>query len=152
MAEPKTISVKTFLKKFPNEESARIYFENKRWSGEAACPHCGSKATSLCKDHKPMPYRCKSCRKHFSVRTGTALAESRLPLHKWLLAMHLLTTPRNELCGAKIAAELEITQKSARFLASRIQECWMESKNDYRDDEASNLRSKQHPHMELIND
>ena len=41
-----------------------------------------------------MAYRCKSCRKHFSVRTSTVLAESRLPLLKWLLAIYMLSGAR----------------------------------------------------------
>ena len=41
-----------------------------------------------------MPYRCRDCRQHFSVRTGTVLAESRLSLHKWLMAIYMMTTAR----------------------------------------------------------
>ena len=78
-----TLSTFEFFQKFPNEEAARFFFENRRWGSEAVCGHCGSVDVSECKDHKPMAYRCKDCRKHFSVRTGTVLAESRLPLLKW---------------------------------------------------------------------
>ena len=74
-----TLSTFEFFKKFPNEEEARTFFETRRWAGEPVCGHCGSVAVTECKDHKPMAYRCKDCRKHFSVRTGTVLAESRLP-------------------------------------------------------------------------
>jgi len=94
VSKPEDISLYQFFEKFPDEESARLYFENKRWAGETVCPHCGSHTVSECKNHKPMPYRCKSCRKHFSVRTGTVLVESRLPLKKWLMAMYMLTTAR----------------------------------------------------------
>lgn len=125
MSKPETISLYEFFAKFPNEESARLYFENKRWSGEAVCPHCGSETVSECKDHKPMPYRCKSCRKHFSVRTGTVLAESRLPLHKWLMAMYMMTTARKGISSVQMAKELGVTQKTAWFLAQRIRETWM---------------------------
>ncbi len=75
-----------------------------------------------------MAYRCKSCRKHFSVRTGTVLAESRLPLHKWLMAIYMMTTARKGIPSTQVARELGITQKSAWFLAQRIRETWMNSK------------------------
>jgi transposase-like protein len=78
-----------------------------------------------CKDHKPMPYRCRDCRQHFSVRTGTVLAESRLPLQKWLMAIYMMTTARKGIPSTQMARELGITQKSAWFLAQRIRETWM---------------------------
>ncbi len=77
-----------------------------------------------------MPYRCRSCRKHFSVRTGTVLAESRLPLQKWLLAIFMLTSARKCIPSAQIAQELETTQKSAWLLAKRIRETWINNRND----------------------
>ena len=71
-----------------------------------------------------MPYRCKDCRKHFSVRTGTVLAESRLPLRKWLLATHMLTSARKGIPSTQMARDLGVTQKTAWFLAQRIRETW----------------------------
>lgn len=127
MDKPETISLYEFFKQFPDEEAARKYFEGKRWKGETNCPHCGSLSVSEVKDHKPMPYRCKDCRKHFSVRTGTVLAESRLPLHKWLMAIYMLTTARKGIPSTQMARELGTTQKTAWFLAQRIRETWMQS-------------------------
>ena len=128
MDKPETISFYQFFQQFPNEEAARKYFENKRWKDGVYCPHCGSFAASECKDHKPMPYRCRDCRKHFSVRVGTVLAESRLPLHKWLMAIYMMTTARKGIPSTQMARELGITQKSAWFLAQRIRETWMAGK------------------------
>lgn len=123
--KPETMSLYQFFQRFPNEEAARQYFENNRWAGEVSCPHCGSLSVAEVKDHKPMPYRCRDCRKHFSVRTGTVLAESRLPLHKWLMAIYMMTTARKGIPSTQMAKELGITQKSAWFLAQRIRETWL---------------------------
>lgn len=123
--KPETVSLYQFFQRFPNEEAARLYFENNRWAGEVSCPHCGSFSVAEVKNHKPMPYRCRDCRQHFSVRTGTVLAESRLPLHKWLMAIYMMTTARKGIPSTQMARELGITQKSAWFLAQRIRETWM---------------------------
>lgn len=125
MEKPETLSLYDFFKKFPDEESARLYFEGRRWSSGKYCPRCGGFSVVECKDHKPMPYRCKDCRKHFSVRTGTVLEESRLPLQKWLMAIYMMTTARKGIPSTQMAKELGVTQKSAWFLAQRIREAWM---------------------------
>jgi transposase-like protein len=123
--KPETISLYQFFQRFPNEEAARAYFETNRWNGEVSCPHCGSLSVATVKSMKPMPYRCRDCRQHFSVRTGTVLAESRLPLHKWLMAIYMMTTARKGIPSTQMARELGITQKSAWFLAQRIRETWL---------------------------
>jgi transposase-like protein len=124
MEKPTTISLYDFFKRFPDETAARLYFENGRWASGKYCPHCGSFSVSECVDHKPMAYRCKDCRKHFSVRTGTVLEQSRLPLQKWLMAIYMMTTARKGIPSTQMARELGITQKSAWFLAQRIRETW----------------------------
>ena len=133
MQKPETLSTFEFFRKFPDEEAARKFFEERRWGGEPVCGHCGSVAVTECKDHKPMAYRCKDCRAHFSVRTGTVLAESRLPLLKWLLAIYMLTSARKGIPSTQMARELGITQKSAWFLAQRIRETWLKDRDDHMD-------------------
>jgi len=130
MSQPETISLYEFFQQFPNEEKARLYFEGKRWGDTPYCGHCGSQNVTECKDHKPMAYRCKDCRKHFSVRTGTVLAESRLPLQKWLMAIYMLTTARKGIPSTQMARQLGVTQKTAWFLSQRIRETWLGSKSD----------------------
>ncbi len=130
MDKTKILSLYKFFQRFQNEESAREFFEMKRWNNTPYCAHCGSVEVSECKDHKPMPYRCKGCRKHFSVRTGTVLAESRLPLHKWLMAIYMLTIASKGIPSTQMAKELGVTQKTAWFLYQRIRETWMNNKDN----------------------
>lgn len=125
--KPEPVSLYQFFLRFPGEEAARAYFESNRWHDDVSCPHCGSVSVAAVKSLKPMPYRCRDCRQHFSVRTGTVLAESRLPLHKWLMAIYMMTTARKGIPSTQMARELGITQKSAWFLAQRIRETWMSS-------------------------
>lgn len=124
MPKQKVVSLYELFQRFPDEESARLYFEKKRWPDGVYCGHCASVNIVECKDHKPMAYRCRDCRNHFSVRTGTVLAQSRLPLQVWLMAIYMMTTARKGIPSTQMARELGITQKSSWFLAQRIRETW----------------------------
>lgn len=125
-----TLSLYEFFQRFPDEEVARKFFEGKRWGDEVSCPYCRSISVAEVKSHKPMPYRCRDCRQHFSVRTGTVLAESRLPLHKWLMAIYMMTKACKGIPSTQVARELGITQKSAWFLCHRIRETWLAKSGD----------------------
>ncbi len=122
-----TISLYDFLKKFPTEESAVKFFESKRWDTGKQCPHCRNDNVAVVKNAKPMPYRCRACRKHFSVRTGTVLAESHLPLHKWLMAAYLMTTSRKGISAKQLQRQLGVAYKTAWFLEHRIREAYSKS-------------------------
>lgn len=114
----KDISVLEFLQRIPNKETAIRYLEQLRWGTGQYCPHCDSKR--IAKATKPQPYRCKECRKHFSVRTGTAMESSRISLHNWLMAIYLITVHRKSISSLGLARVLGITQKSAWHLGHRI--------------------------------
>ena len=72
-------------------------------------------------DAVPLP---RDCRRHFSVRTGTVFAHSKLPLQKWLLAAHLLTTARKGVSSVQLARHLDVTRQTAWFLAHRLREAF----------------------------
>ena len=113
-------SLYQLLEMFPDEEAAVEFFENRRWPREPLCPHCGSESTSVVVSGKPMPHRCRTCRKHFSVRTGTVLAESKLPLHKWLMAIYMIHTSRKGISSRQLGKMISVTQRTAWFLLHRI--------------------------------
>ena len=115
-----TISLYEFNQKFPDEAAAVDYFEQRRWNGKPVCPHCGSFDVHETKGRKPMPWRCRDCKQYFSVRTGTVMAESRLPLHKWLMAMYLMVVSRKGISSYQTAKMLGVQQKTAWFLNHRI--------------------------------
>jgi transposase-like protein len=116
-----TISHYEFLQKFPNETAARLYLEQRRWPTGVACPHCGE--CERVQVRKVAGYfRCLSCKEDFTVRTGTIMERSHIPLDKWLHAMYLISTARKGVSSMQLSKELGITQKSAWFLLQRIRE------------------------------
>ena len=116
-------SVLDFFKEYPDEASAVRYFESLRWPNGIRCPYCGSDNVAHCQS--PMPHRCRDCRKHFSVRVGTILQSSKLPLQKWLLAIYILVNSKKGISSVQLAEYLGTTQKTAWFLAHRIRESWL---------------------------
>ena len=123
MAKPKgeKIGLFEFSQMFPDEEAAEKFFENERW-GESGryCPRCGSFRTVERKKRKPLPYRCKDCRKDFSIRTGSVMRRSHVSLDKWLLAMYLLSTSLEGISSRELASDLGIKQDAACLLAHKI--------------------------------
>ena len=75
-------------------------------------------------DENPMPYRCHRCHKFFSVRTGTALERSKVPLKKWAYAIYLSVTSLKGVSSMKLHRDINVTQKTAWFMAHRIREAW----------------------------
>jgi transposase-like protein len=110
---------------FTNEKAARKHLEKLRWPHGPVCPHCGEteKITKLKgKSHRPGLYQCNGCRQHFTVTVGTLFEDSHIPLHKWMLAFHLMTASKKGISSKQLSRMLDITYKSAWFMAHRIRE------------------------------
>ena len=125
----KTMSINELFRMFPDERSARKWFEEVRWGDEMRpCPNpdCGSTNNHRVPNEKPMPYRCSVCRKYFSVRTGTPMQSSRLPLQTWVFAMYMLSTNPKGVSSMQLHRTLGITQKNAWHLGHRIRAAWDE--------------------------
>ena len=121
-AHRKGISLVEIMRKFPDDASAEAYFVEQRWPKGVACPHCGSTNVQSGTAHKTMPYRCreKECAKRFSAKTGTVMEGSKLGFQVWMIATFLLSTNLKSVSSMKLHRDLEITQKSAWFLAHRL--------------------------------
>lgn len=108
---------------FPDEQTAHAWFAERRWGPDEAgryCPRCGCTETRRSK-RRPF-YFCTGCRKRFSVRTGTVMEESRLPVRKWAIATFLIVAGIKGVASTRLARDLDITQKSAWFLLHRLRE------------------------------
>jgi len=119
--EKVTISAYEFLKKFPDERSARLHIENRRWHGKPVCPHCGE-AHRIQTRKAEGYFRCLFCKTDFTVRTGTIFERSHVPLDKWLYAIYLLVTSRKGVSSLQVSKEIGVTQKTAWFMFQRLRE------------------------------
>src|SRR5687768_6858403 len=126
MADSKNIS--DLAKYFSDEDAARELLEEMRWGKDGAvCPHCGGadpykltpKATSKKPGRKGL-YKCKACRKQFTVTVGTVFEDSHIPLSKWLLAIHLLASSKKGMSAHQLHRNLGISYKGAWFMAMRL--------------------------------
>lgn len=110
---------------FHDVDKAREYLEKLRWPEGPVCPHCGSVADHYRlegKSHRKGLLKCKDCREQFSVTVGTLFQDSKIPLHKWLLAVHLLCSSKKGMSSHQLHRMLGITYKSAWFMTHRIRE------------------------------
>lgn len=109
---------------FNDEPKARLWLERVRWLMGPICTFCRS--SEVCKlkggASDKGQFKCRSCRKKFTVRTGTMLANSRLELRKWLKLINLLGTRPWGLTAREMEIELDISHKTALSLHKRIRQ------------------------------
>lgn len=111
---------------FNDEASARAHFEEIRWPDGRICFHCGVIGNSTLmqgKTTRPGLYKCKSCRKPFTATMGTVYERSHIPLHKWLLATHLMVSSKKGISSHQLWRMLGFgSYRTAWFMAHRIRE------------------------------
>ena len=112
---------------FTDADKAREHLEAQRWPNGAICPHCGNadpaKITGLKgKAHRPGLYQCAECREQFTVTVGTVFERSKIPLNKWMLAVHLMCASKKGMSAHQLHRMLGVTYKTAWFMAHRIRE------------------------------
>jgi transposase-like protein len=114
---------------YQNEDAARAHVEAIRWPDGPVCPHCGviGEAYRLmpkAESKRPVRqgvWKCKDCRKQFTVTVGTIFEDSHIPLHKWLLAIHLMCSSKKGISAHQLMRNLELkSYRSAWFMAHRI--------------------------------
>lgn len=110
---------------FTDETAARKHLESCRWPNGPVCPHCGGTENIHALEgekHRDGLYQCNSCRQQFTVRVGTVYERSHVPLHKWVLATHLLCSSKKGMSAHQLHRMLGVTYKTAWFMAHRIRE------------------------------
>ena len=122
------ISLIELFQMFPDDDTAERWFEEQRWGKAGKPSHC-----PMCETHeklkpspnrKPLPYWCGECRRHFSVRTGTIMHRSKIPLQKWVIAIYLWSVSLKGVSSMQLHRDLDIGQQAAYFMAMRLREAW----------------------------
>ena len=126
------LSITQIIRMFPDEDAAERWFAEARWPDGPWCPHCGSLNVQSGAQHKSQPYRCRErkCRKRFSVKTNTAMHDSKLGLQVWAIATYLMTTGLKGTASMKFHRDLGVTQKTAWHLAHRLRETWQDEEGE----------------------
>ena len=129
-AHRKGVTLIQLFEMFPDEQAAEKWFEETLWPEERCCGHCGSTKTHETKNRKPMPYRCRDCRRFFSIRTGTTIAKTNLSLQKWAIAIYLELTNLKGISSMKLHCDIGVSQPSAWFMLHRIREAWHDANTE----------------------
>ena len=116
---------------FPDDATAERWFVKTRWPDGVHCPCCDSLNIQKRATRKPQPYRCRDCRKDFSVKLGTLMEGSKLGFQIWALAIYLMMTGIKGTSSMKLHRDLGITQKTAWHLAHRIRETWSDPESPF---------------------
>jgi len=120
----------------PTEADAYLFLERLRWNGRPVCPLCGSVAqhyflkpangvsrkTRTGKPTQRRVWKCRDCRKQFSVLTGTIFHGSKIPVHTWLLVIFDMCSAKNGISAREVERKYELTATTAWFMLQRLRE------------------------------
>ena len=114
---------------YRDEDAARAFIEKQCWPDGPVCPHCGLVDEAYKLTPKPGSksavrkgvWKCRSCRKQFTVTVDSIFSDSHIPLHKWLLAIHLMASSKKGISAHQLMRNLEFkSYQTAWFMAHRI--------------------------------
>ena len=130
-------SLKQMRDTLRTEEECRVYLETLRWNGKPVCPHCGSISEHHYKltqngEFKGL-YKCRDCKKRFTIRQGIMFEDSNLPLRTWFHAIYLVFISKKGISSCQLARELGVTQKTAWFMLQRIRHNMKDDDIDFDD-------------------
>jgi transposase-like protein len=111
---------------FHNEQAAYAYVEARLWPNGPTCPHCGATAEHVGrlqgKSTRPGLCKCYACRKPFTVKVGTVMESSHVPLRVWLQAIYLLCSSKKGISTRQLQRTFGCGLKTAWFLSHRVRE------------------------------
>ena len=114
---------------FHDEDKAREHIEVSRWANRPFCPHCGSlNVMRMAGKTQAGMFLCRHCRDKLTCRAGTVMERSHIPLHKWLLALHLMASSKKGMSAHQLFRMLGFgSYRTAWFMAHRIREAMVDT-------------------------
>ena len=117
--EPKSLQEAVIY--FSNPDNCIDYLAIRRWpNGKVVCPSCGSEMVKFSETRRTWTCSSHHAKREFSIKVGTVMENSAIPLDKWLTAAWLITNCKNGISSYEIASDVKVTQKSAWFMLHRI--------------------------------
>ncbi|GJM19508.1 MAG: DDE transposase [Phycisphaeraceae bacterium] len=125
VAENKSDVVREIPIACSNEDAAVDFLERKRWDDVPCCPRCGDTDVYKMQNREGgreahYRWRCRGCKKQYSVRTGTVFEDSRIPLRHWCFAFWAACSSKKGVSALQIQRQTGLSYKSALFLMHRI--------------------------------
>jgi len=108
------------IKYFADVETSILFVAALRWPDGVSCPRCGAGPASCYRLSTRPLWKCRGCKKQFSVKVGSIFEDSPIGLDKWLPAMWMLVNCKNGVSSYEIARDLGVTQKTAWFMLHRL--------------------------------
>lgn len=106
------------IRYFSDRDNCLNFMADLRWPDGVTCPHCEHAEVMFLKTRRI--WKCKACRKQFSIKTGSVMEDSPIGLDKWLSALWMIVNAKNGISSYELHRALGITQKSAWFLSHRL--------------------------------
>ena len=118
----KNLDLPTLIERFHDEDKCRTYLEDLRWPDGIACPQCDAGPERITAIPSRGRHRCNECQYQISVRAGTILQDSKLPLWKWFLATYMVVEAKKGISSNQLKRMLGVTYKTAWYLTHRIRD------------------------------
>lgn len=115
----KGLSMVDFQAKCGTEAKCHRALQRARWRQGFRCPACGDRRRSTFRHGRQQYYQCRACAHETTLTSGTVFQSSKLPLRRWFLAIHLLTSTKTNLAGLELMRHLGVCNRTARRLKDK---------------------------------
>lgn len=119
-----------FCQRYGTEEQCHAELIAMRWPEGFVCPKCGGSKHSYTAVRRI--FQCSACRKQTSARAGTIFHKSATPLTKWFLAMHLITSAKNDIASLELSRQIGVKWDTAWLIKQKLMEVMRQRNSIYK--------------------